>query len=79
MHTASKESKAVRCAYCPKEMLTESALVMHMKSHVFKNRMFVCLYCSEGFQHATEINAHVVVHMENGAYNCRKCHKVRLY
>lgn len=79
MHCKSHESKLVQCTYCPKQVLTQSALAMHVKSHIFKSRLFHCLYCSERFQHATEIMGHVPLHMENGFYNCERCHKVKLW
>lgn len=76
MHCTSSGSKAVQCMYCPKKVLTQSALAMHVKSHIFKSCLFNCLYCSERYQHAAEFMNHVTIHAENGLYNCERCGKV---
>lgn len=79
----SLDPKLVQCTYCPERMLTPSALAMHIKSHIHKNKMFICLFCLKSFRLATELNAHVPMHItttsgtppNNNTYDCPHCQK----
>lgn len=77
MHKTPMDPKLVQCTYCPERLLTPSALAMHVKSHLFKNRLFNCLFCSQRFRLASEVISHVQIHMENGTFTCQYCNKVR--
>lgn len=75
--TTAKDTTSLKCTFCPRRLLTPSALSMHIKTHIYKNRLFHCLFCSERFQWANEIMNHVPIHRVDGFYSCEHCKKVR--
>lgn len=74
--TTTKDTTSLKCTFCPRRLLTPSALSMHIKTHIYKNRLFHCLFCPERFQWANEIMNHVPVHRVDGFYSCEHCKKV---
>lgn len=74
--TTAKDTTSLKCTFCPRRLLTPSALSMHIKTHIYKNRLFHCLFCPERFQWANEIMNHVPVHRVDGFYSCEHCKKV---
>ncbi|KAJ6646040.1 PR domain zinc finger protein 4 [Pseudolycoriella hygida] len=73
--TTAKDTTSLKCTFCPKRLLTPSALSMHIKAHIYKNRLFHCLFCPERFQWANEIMNHVPIHRVDGFYSCEHCKK----
>ncbi|XP_037049154.1 PR domain zinc finger protein 10-like [Bradysia coprophila] len=73
--TTAKDTSSLKCTFCPRRLLTPSALSMHIKTHIYKNRLFHCLFCPERFQWANEIMNHVPVHRVDGFYSCEHCKK----
>lgn len=74
--TTAKDTTSLKCTFCPRRLLTPSALSMHIKTHIYKNRLFHCLFCPERFQWANEIMNHVPIHRVDGFYSCEHCKKV---
>ena len=75
LHCNKTDTKSVQCQYCPKRVLTPSALTMHMKTHNTKNGFFRCPFCSERYQNTLLFKDHVKTHMEDGVYYCPFCKK----
>lgn len=69
------ETKSVQCEYCPKRVLTPSALTMHMRTHNTMNGLFECPFCKERYQNTLLFKEHVKIHMKNGTYHCLHCKK----
>lgn len=70
------EERSVQCEFCPKKLMTPSALTMHMRTHDAKHGgIFRCPFCYENFQNTLLFKDHVKVHMENGRYYCPECKK----
>ncbi|CAH0554572.1 unnamed protein product [Brassicogethes aeneus] len=72
---AANENKPIKCDYCPKRFLNNSALSCHVKTHYHGTKMFECPICKESFDHVLKLKLHVPLHCENNQYTCPYCKK----
>lgn len=79
MHCPTNASKLILCKFCPKKLMTDSAMAMHVKSHLNKTRYFQCVLCPERFTLSIDLTEHVVKHLNDGSYSCSKCSRVSNY
>lgn len=78
MHCPTNASKMIHCKYCPKKLMTDSAMAMHVKSHLNKIHVFECVLCSQRFTLSIDLTEHVQEHLVDGFYKCPKCGRVSL-
>lgn len=71
-HYLSHDPKLFGCNFCGKGHRSLLSLRKHMTKHAVKESFF-CTRCSEQFDNADDLNAHLSTHA--GEYQCSKCNE----
>lgn len=77
-HILTHEKKRFKCKLCPKEMISSSGLIYHMKKNHLKQTKkqrdnLTCNICHKVLSHLTGLRVHKLGHSGIKAFECKVC------